>query len=111
MDTKKLYNDVYAKTKMGEAAFRRAFNGAARYIAVRYGTKYTTENEATLYIARAGEQSSLFEEYAPAAQNYIESTEDGPEARFGTFTALADLAYRTVWKKKNAAKRIRGCEF
>ncbi len=111
MDTKKLYNELYIKTKIGEASFRRAYNGAVRYILSRYGLKYTTDDRASLFIKNTGDESSLFGEYYEAVGSYIESCHSDSQDKYGNFTALSELAYRTVWKRKSRGKRIRGCYF
>ncbi len=111
MDTKKLYNDVYANTKIGEAPFRRAFNGAVRYIASRYGLNYVTDDAESLYIKNTGDESSLYDVYFAAVKEYIERTGEPATEKFGSFTSLVDIAFRTVWKEKNKGRRIRGCSF
>ena len=111
MDTRKMYNDAYAKTKIGEAAFRRAFNGAVRYLISRYGIKYVTDDEEKLYINNAGDESSLYDAYFTAVQSYVETAGETDIEKYGSFTALSDIAYRTVWKEKSKGRRIRGCSF
>ncbi len=111
MDTKKLYNEVYLKTKMGEAAFRRAFNGAVRYIISRYGVKYTTDDTESVFIAETGDESSLFDEYLPAVQSYIEHLSGNVTEHYAELTQLFDLSYRTRWRETNKNRHIRGCAF
>jgi len=112
MDTKKLYNDAYIKTKISEASFCRAFNDAANYIASKYGRKYADgQSDASLCINKVGDESSLFEIYAPAVTAYISYISDKSDAHRADFITLCDRAYCNVWRERVKGKRIRGCSF
>lgn len=112
MDTKKLYNDAYIKTKISEAAFCRAFNDAARYIASKYGRKYTDgSNEDTLFIDKVGDTSSLYGVYESAISAFIIYTSDKTDYNKAEFISLCDMAYCNVWRGKIKGRQIRGCSF
>ncbi len=98
---------------MTEAAFKRAFNGACRYLGARYGIKYTAVDGKAdrLFIDKAGDESTLFEYYYNAVQNYIEHTYDKTKERYADFTDLAEASFKSVWREKNKAVNIRGCRF
>ena len=111
MDTAKLYNELYIRIKISEAAFCRGYNEAVRYLIQKYSSRYVAADGDNIFISSVKDKSSVYDVYHAAVAAFIEYYVEKSNEKRAEFISLADDAYCTVWREKIRGRAIRGCRF
>ena len=107
MKTEKIYEYVCKVITVPQDRFFAALNYSVRELVSKYGAFIVTGRDAVTDAVRTDEGVRVRDEFITPLTDNILYLLTGDSNYKTDFTAHAQYAYHTVWRKNNSGKRIR----